>query len=140
MGKSVFIYAIAFAFSVLALSACGNPEPAVREAEISEIGEQEFPVPQYILENEIIVHMGQRDALMEILEAGTRNMPGNYAYRIEADPDNPDRILITEIWDSSDSHQNSLSLPAVQETIAKGRPLIKSMNNLSVGQKLARPR
>jgi quinol monooxygenase YgiN len=35
-----------------------------------------------------------------------------------------DAIWITEVWDSEQSHRASLSLPAVQQAIARGKPLI----------------
>lgn len=67
---------------------------------------------------------GQRDALVSILLEGVAGMPGCLSYVIANDPDDPDAIWITEVWDSQASHQASLTLPPVQEAIAKGRPLI----------------
>ncbi|QDH71811.1 antibiotic biosynthesis monooxygenase [Lysobacter alkalisoli] len=67
---------------------------------------------------------GQRDALVEILLEGTAGMPGCQSYVIAKDPTDTDGIWITEVWDSADSHKASLSLPAVQEAIARARPLI----------------
>lgn len=67
---------------------------------------------------------GQRDALIAILLEGTGEMPGCLSYIIAKDPADPNAIWITEAWDSQTSHQASLSLPSVQQAIAKGRPLI----------------
>lgn len=67
---------------------------------------------------------GQRDALIEILLAGTGEMPGCLSYVVAKDSEDADAIWITEVWDSRESHAASLSLPAVQEAIAKGRPMI----------------
>lgn len=67
---------------------------------------------------------GSRDALMNILLEGTRDMPGCLSYIIAADANDPDALWITEVWDSAESHKASLSLPPVQDAIAKGRPLI----------------
>lgn len=67
---------------------------------------------------------GQRDALVALLLEGTSAMPGCLSYVIAHDKSNPDAIWITEAWDSQDSHKASLSLPAVQQAIAKGRPMI----------------
>jgi quinol monooxygenase YgiN len=36
----------------------------------------------------------------------------------------PDAIWVTEVWASEDAHRASLDLPAVQDAIARGRPLI----------------
>ena len=67
---------------------------------------------------------GQRDALIAILLEGTADMPGCLSYVVAKDPTDADAIWITEVWGSQESHQASLSLPSVQQAIAKGRPLI----------------
>lgn len=68
---------------------------------------------------------GQRDALIKILIDGTADMPGCLSYIVSKDSANDDLIWITEIWDSKESHQASLSLPSVQDAINRGRPLIE---------------
>lgn len=65
-----------------------------------------------------------RDRLIEILLRGTQDMPGCRVYVISKDTGDPAAIWITEIWDSEEAHRASLELPAVQEAIAEGRPLI----------------
>ena len=72
---------------------------------------------------------GQRDALVAILLAGTAAMPGCISYVIAADAADADALWITEVWDSKASHDASLSLPAVQAAITKGRPLIAGFGN-----------
>lgn len=67
---------------------------------------------------------GQRDALVSILLEGVSTMPGCLSYIVALDPADPDAIWVTEAWDSEASHKASLSLPAVQEAIARGKPLI----------------
>ena len=67
---------------------------------------------------------GKRDELIAILQAGTRDMPGNLAYYIAEDMNDPDTLWITEVWQTKTDHANSLQLPSVQDAIAKGRPLI----------------
>jgi quinol monooxygenase YgiN len=67
---------------------------------------------------------GQRDALAAILVEGTRAMPGCRSYVIASDPADDNALWITEVWDGKESHQASLSLPAVQAAIAKGRTMI----------------
>ena len=80
--------------------------------------------PQYGLIGQMIAQPGQRAALIAILTGGTGAMPGNIAYLVGEDSANPDAIWIVELWDSKESHAASLGLPAVQEAIKKGRPLI----------------
>lgn len=75
---------------------------------------------------------GERDALIQILLEGTGGMPGCLSYVVAADPSDENAIWVTEVWDSAESHEASLSLPAVQEAIAKGRPLIASFDERTV--------
>ena len=67
---------------------------------------------------------GKRDALIAILLEGVNEMPGCLSYVIAHDPADPNAIWITEVWDSQESHKASLSLPAVQRAISRGKPLI----------------
>jgi len=67
---------------------------------------------------------GQRDALIAILVEGTAAMPGCLSYVVANDVADNDAIWVTEVWASRESHRASLSLPAVQQAIAKGRSLI----------------
>ena len=71
---------------------------------------------------------GQRDAFIAVLIAGVSSMPGCLSYIVAEDPADADAIWITEAWDSKESHDASLSLPAVKDAIAKGRPLIAGMD------------
>ena len=72
---------------------------------------------------------GQRDALLAILLEGTEAMPGCLSYVIAQDPAEADAIWITEVWIDAASHTASLSLPAVQQAIAKARPLIAGFDH-----------
>jgi quinol monooxygenase YgiN len=54
-------------------------------------------------------------------------MPGCLSYVVAKDPADDNAIWITEVWDAEASHAASLSLPAVQQAIARGRPLIAGM-------------
>jgi quinol monooxygenase YgiN len=67
---------------------------------------------------------GQRDALISVLLEGLRGMPGCLSYIAAQDPTDPDAIWVTEAWDTKENHRASLSLPSVQQAIARGRPLI----------------
>lgn len=67
---------------------------------------------------------GQRDALISILIEGVSGMPGCLSYIVAQDPTDPDAIWVTEVWESQESHRASLALPAVQQAIARGKPLI----------------
>jgi quinol monooxygenase YgiN len=67
---------------------------------------------------------GKRDELIAILLRGTGTMPGCLSYIVAKDPADATTIWVTEVWEDEASHKASLSLPAVREAIAKGRPLI----------------
>ncbi len=77
--------------------------------------------PQYGLLGQM---MAQPGALVALLAEGTDAMPGNIAYLIGEDSANPDAIWIVEMWETKEAHAASLKLPAVQDAIKKGRPLI----------------
>ena len=72
---------------------------------------------------------GQRDALVGMLLDSTQAMPGCLSYVIATDPADADSLWITEVWDSAESHKASLTLPAVQATISRARPLIAGFSN-----------
>tara|TARA_R100001143_G_C3361257_1_gene136186 strand:+ start:744 stop:1154 length:411 start_codon:yes stop_codon:yes gene_type:complete len=78
----------------------------------------------YGLIGKITATDGQRDNLINILLEGTRDMPGCLSYIISKDSKEDDVIWVTEVWKDQESHRASLSLPAVQEAIGKGRPMI----------------
>lgn len=67
---------------------------------------------------------GQRDALVTLLIENLGTMPGCHSYVVALDDTDADALWITEVWDDKASHDASLNLPSVQQTIAKARPLI----------------
>lgn len=78
----------------------------------------------YGLIGKMLAQPGKREALLEILAAGTAEMPGCLSYVIARDPTDADALWITEVWTDQNSHQASLGLPAVQAAIATARPMI----------------
>ena len=83
----------------------------------------------YGLITKITAVPGQRGALAAILIGGTQSMPGCLSYVVAVDPADDNGLWITEVWDSSASHKASLSLPAVQDAIAKGRTMIAGFSS-----------
>ena len=106
--------------ALLAMAAALLPASKLRALE----GKMEEADPQYGLIGQMIAQPGQRAALIAALVEGTDAMPGNIAYLVGEDSANADAIWIVELWDTKASHAASLSLPAVQDAIRKGRPLI----------------
>ena len=78
----------------------------------------------YGLIGKIMAVEGKRDELIAALLAGTADMPGCLSYVIAKDATDDAAIWVTEVWASKDDHAASLSLPAVQQAIEKGRPMI----------------
>ena len=83
---------------------------------------------------------GQRDALIDILTQGVADMPGCLSYVVARDPGDADAIWVTEVWDSQTSHRASLSLPSVQEAIARGKPLIAAFDQYIETRPVGGPR
>ncbi len=80
--------------------------------------------PMYGLIGRMKAVAGHRDALIALMLEEVGAMPGCLSYVVARDPTDADGIWITEVWDSAASHKASLSLPAVQQVIARARPLI----------------
>ena len=70
---------------------------------------------------------GQGATLAEVLlEAANliRTAPGCRVYAISQAKDNPDIVAVTEVWDSKEDHDNSLSLEGVKELVGRAIPLL----------------
>jgi quinol monooxygenase YgiN len=78
----------------------------------------------YGLIGKMLTVEGKRDEVLDILLKATGRMPGCHSYIVAKDVTDANAIWITEVWDTKESHDASLSLPAVKEAIGKARPLI----------------
>ncbi len=74
---------------------------------------------------------GTRDDLAKILLEGIGGMPGCLSYVVAVDPADDNILWITEVWENKESHEASLGLPAVQDAIKRGRPLIDGMEMIA---------
>ena len=86
------------------------------------------------LHGTIIAKPGQRDALLAVLldaSKGAPWMPGCRLYIVSLVPDDPDAIAVTEVWDDKASHDASLTLESVRETIGRAGPLIAGFGTSS---------
>jgi quinol monooxygenase YgiN len=72
---------------------------------------------------------GKRDNLVAVLVENERGMPGCLSYVVALDTADPDALWVTEVWESREAHRASLSLPAVQAAIGRGRPLIAGFDS-----------
>lgn len=66
----------------------------------------------------------KRDELINILIEASSDMKGCLSYIVAKDQNDSNALWITEVWDSQNSHKESLSLPSVQKAISIGRTLI----------------
>lgn len=120
--------------AMLAMAAALLPVTKLRALE----AKMEEADPQYGLLGQMMAQPGKRAELVAILTEGTGEMPGNIAYLVGEDSANADAIWIVELWESKEAHAASLTLPAVQAAIAKGRPLIAGFGTRAEFKPVAR--
>ena len=78
----------------------------------------------YGLIGKMIAVDGRRDELIAVLLDGVAGMPGCLSYIVAKDAEDDNGLWITEVWESREHHEASLSLPSVREAIGKGRSMI----------------
>ena len=79
---------------------------------------------KYGLIGKMLATPGKRDELIDILIGGVSGMPGCLSYIVARDSEDADALWVSEVWESKEAHEASLSLPSVREAISKGRPMI----------------
>lgn len=79
---------------------------------------------KYGLIGKMLATPGKRDEPIDILLGGVSGMPGCLSYVVARDVEDGDALWVSEVWESQDAHQASLSLPSVREAISNGRPMI----------------
>lgn len=87
-------------------------------------------MPQYGLCGKITATPGNGEALAAHLldaAAGLQDVGGCRLYVVCRDPEDADAVWVMEVWESAEAHGRSLQLPAVQELIARARPIIAGM-------------
>lgn len=82
----------------------------------------------YGLHGKLTTQAGTEKALANILlEAAAlmKSAPGCRLYAVSLDPLHPREVWITEIWDSKEDHDQSLTLPGVRELIGQAMPMLE---------------
>lgn len=77
---------------------------------------------------------GERETLLAILlEAATamEQEPTCAAYRVNVSLDD-ESIVVYEVWESMEAHQQSLSFETTQTLIGKARPILANIERLAV--------
>ncbi len=79
------------------------------------------------LVGKLVAQPGKRDDVLAILRASVQEgdpMPGCRLYLTGRPSDEPDVIVVTEVWDDEAAHAASLQLPAVRDAIRRAMPLL----------------
>lgn len=85
----------------------------------------------YGLITKLTVVSGKRDEMIAILKEGAVDMPGCLGYVIARDSADENGIWITEVWESITKHHVSLELPAVRNSMSRGKALIDAFNRIA---------
>jgi len=84
---------------------------------------------KYGLHAKLIAKEGQGDALVDILLQASKlvsTATGCKLYLISRDPEVPEDIWVTEVWNSKEDHDNALNPPEVKNLIGKAMPIISA--------------
>lgn len=84
----------------------------------------------YGLCGKIVATPGQGDVLAgHLLEAATalEDVPGCRLYMVSRDLADAEAVWVVEVWQDIEAHRASLELDAVQQLIARARPIIAAM-------------
>ena len=75
---------------------------------------------------------GRRDDMIGILKKSAAGMPGCFSYVVAKDSLDEDVLWVTEIWDNIDSHDASLSLPAVRNAVPHAKAIVAKFEKIAV--------
>ena len=84
-------------------------------------------MPKYGLHGKLQAISGKGEELSNILLEASQlvaTAKGCHLYLVSTDPADADAIWITEVWDSQEDHDQSLSIPRVRELIGKAMPIL----------------
>ncbi len=79
----------------------------------------------------LTTHDGKRDQMIDVLRQSAGEMPGCVCYVVAKDAIDERSIWVTEVWDSEQSHDASLSSPAVRSAIPLGKQLVSSFDKIA---------
>ncbi|HKS80714.1 MAG TPA: antibiotic biosynthesis monooxygenase [Candidatus Acidoferrales bacterium] len=74
---------------------------------------------------------GKRDEMIGVLKGSAANMPGCLSYVVAKDAADENILWVTEVWDSEESHDAALSLPAVKDAIPRGKELVANYERIA---------
>jgi quinol monooxygenase YgiN len=86
----------------------------------------------YGLIAKLTVAPGRREEMIGILKESAADMPGCFSYVVAKDSADENAIWVTEVWDSSASHEASLSLPPVKNAIPRAKAIVSNFEKIAV--------
>lgn len=75
---------------------------------------------------------GRQEEMIGILKESAANLPGCFSYVVAKDAADENTVWVTEVWDSMESHDRSLSLPSVQSAVPRAKAIVSSSNKIAV--------
>ncbi|MCT4784376.1 MULTISPECIES: putative quinol monooxygenase [Exiguobacterium] len=87
----------------------------------------------YGLIGKLTAIQGERETLLSILLEAAEAMEQEAAceaYRVSASLDD-DAIIVYEVWESSEAHQQSLMLPATKQLINQAKPILTGVERIA---------
>jgi quinol monooxygenase YgiN len=75
---------------------------------------------------------GKREEVIARIIEGSRDMPGCLSYIVSRDAKDPDKLWITEVWDSAESSKASVHYTPVAIAIDSIMPLMARLGELTV--------
>ena len=75
---------------------------------------------------------GKRGEMIRILKESAADMPGCLSNIVAKDAADQNTIWVSEVWDSVSSHDASLSLPAIKNTIPRGKAIVSNFEGVAV--------
>ena len=80
----------------------------------------------------LTVARGRREEMIGILKESAADMPGCFSYVVAKDPADENASWVTEVWDSSASHEASLLLPPVKNAIPRSKAIVSNFEKIAV--------
>ncbi len=74
----------------------------------------------------------RREEMIGILKESAADIPGCFSYAVAKDSADENAIWVTEVWDSSASHEASLSLPPVKNAILRAKAIVSNFEKIAV--------
>lgn len=74
---------------------------------------------------------GMRDEMIVLLQQSAAKMPGCLSYIVANDASSQDVLWVTEVWESQQDHDSSLTLRQVQDVLPRAKPLVANFARIA---------